>query len=160
MSAFLKEQKAAIQNIPEKLIVRNTLSATHSGEIQKFRLREMLSEENCSRTIGRAGRTRRQKLDRTASTRRKGRDVWTIILNVEREGVGVITSNRPEGPEVSTTRRRGGNRERARRDARFQWTMAWRSGSSRARVPSLNLPTVWRDSGAGGHGRLPKRPAS
>jgi len=45
MSDFLKEQKLAIQYIPEKLIVTPTLPATPSGKIQKFRLREMLRDD-------------------------------------------------------------------------------------------------------------------
>jgi cyclohexanecarboxylate-CoA ligase len=44
MSDFLKEQKVAVQFIPEKLIVRDAMPATPSGKIQKFRLREMLRE--------------------------------------------------------------------------------------------------------------------
>lgn len=46
MSDFLKAQKLAVQYIPEKLIVRDSLPATPSGKIQKFRLREMLKEGN------------------------------------------------------------------------------------------------------------------
>jgi len=45
MSDFLKEQKLAIQYIPEKLIVTPALPATPSGKIQKFRLREMLRDD-------------------------------------------------------------------------------------------------------------------
>ncbi len=44
MSDFLKEQKVAVQYIPERLIVRDALPATPSGKIQKFKLREMLRE--------------------------------------------------------------------------------------------------------------------
>ena len=44
MSEFLKEQKVAVQYIPEKLVVRDVLPATPSGKIQKFRLREMLRD--------------------------------------------------------------------------------------------------------------------
>jgi cyclohexanecarboxylate-CoA ligase len=44
MSDFLKEQKVALQYIPEKLVVRDALPATPSGKIQKFRLREMLRD--------------------------------------------------------------------------------------------------------------------
>jgi cyclohexanecarboxylate-CoA ligase len=44
MSDFLKEQKVAMQYIPEKLIVRDALPATPSGKIQKYRLREMLRD--------------------------------------------------------------------------------------------------------------------
>ncbi len=44
IQAFLKEQKVAIQYIPERLIVRDALPSTPSGKIQKFRLREMLQD--------------------------------------------------------------------------------------------------------------------
>lgn len=39
---FLKAQKLAVQYIPEKLVVLDTMPATPSGKIQKFRLRDML----------------------------------------------------------------------------------------------------------------------
>jgi cyclohexanecarboxylate-CoA ligase len=39
---FLKSQQVAIQYMPEKLIVRDTVPTTPSGKIQKFKLREML----------------------------------------------------------------------------------------------------------------------
>jgi len=42
MSEFLKAQKLAVQYVPEKLILRDSLPATPSGKIQKFRLRDML----------------------------------------------------------------------------------------------------------------------
>ncbi|OKO71967.1 cyclohexanecarboxylate-CoA ligase [Bradyrhizobium sp. AS23.2] len=42
MSEFLKSHKLALQYVPEKLIVRDAMPATPSGKIQKFRLREML----------------------------------------------------------------------------------------------------------------------
>lgn len=42
IQAFLKEQKVAIQYIPERLIVRDSIPSTPSGKIQKFKLREML----------------------------------------------------------------------------------------------------------------------
>ena len=42
MVEFLKEQKVALQYIPEKLVVRDDLPSTPSGKIQKFRLREMM----------------------------------------------------------------------------------------------------------------------
>ena len=42
MTAFLKSQKLAIQYIPERLILRDAMPATPSGKIQKFRLRDML----------------------------------------------------------------------------------------------------------------------
>jgi cyclohexanecarboxylate-CoA ligase len=45
MTAFLKSQKLATQYIPERLIVRDVLPATPSGKIQKFRLREMLKND-------------------------------------------------------------------------------------------------------------------
>jgi cyclohexanecarboxylate-CoA ligase len=44
MVDFLKEQKVALQYIPERLIVREAMPATPSGKIQKFRLREMLRD--------------------------------------------------------------------------------------------------------------------
>ncbi|EER59030.1 cyclohexanecarboxylate-CoA ligase, partial [Acidovorax delafieldii 2AN] len=39
---FLKEQRIAVQYIPERLIVRDAMPSTPSGKIQKFKLREML----------------------------------------------------------------------------------------------------------------------
>jgi len=45
MTAFLKSEKLAIQYIPERLIVRDVLPATPSGKIQKFRLRDMLQND-------------------------------------------------------------------------------------------------------------------
>jgi cyclohexanecarboxylate-CoA ligase len=39
---FMKAQKIAMQYIPERLIVRDSMPATPSGKIQKFKLREML----------------------------------------------------------------------------------------------------------------------
>ncbi|SOZ08231.1 cyclohexanecarboxylate-CoA ligase [Cupriavidus taiwanensis] len=42
MVDWLKQQKMALQYIPEKLVVRDALPATPAGKIQKFRLREML----------------------------------------------------------------------------------------------------------------------
>lgn len=44
MVEFLKAQKVAIQYIPERLVVRDAMPATPSGKIQKFRLRDMLSD--------------------------------------------------------------------------------------------------------------------
>ena len=44
MVAFLKEQKVALQYLPERLIVRDAMPATPSGKIQKFKLREMLRD--------------------------------------------------------------------------------------------------------------------
>jgi cyclohexanecarboxylate-CoA ligase len=41
---FLKEQKVAIQYIPERLVVRDSMPSTPSGKIQKFKLREMLRD--------------------------------------------------------------------------------------------------------------------
>ena len=41
--AFMKAQKVAVQYIPERLIVRDTMPSTPSGKIQKFKLREMLA---------------------------------------------------------------------------------------------------------------------
>jgi cyclohexanecarboxylate-CoA ligase len=39
---YMKSQKIALQYIPEKLIVRESMPSTPSGKIQKFKLREML----------------------------------------------------------------------------------------------------------------------
>jgi cyclohexanecarboxylate-CoA ligase len=44
MVEFLKVQKVALQYIPERLIVRDTMPATPSGKIQKFKLRAMLRD--------------------------------------------------------------------------------------------------------------------
>jgi cyclohexanecarboxylate-CoA ligase len=44
MVEFLKAQKLAIQYVPERLLVRDTMPATPSGKVQKFRLREMLRD--------------------------------------------------------------------------------------------------------------------
>jgi cyclohexanecarboxylate-CoA ligase len=41
---FLKAQKVALQYIPERLIVLDTMPATPSGKVQKFKLREMVKE--------------------------------------------------------------------------------------------------------------------
>jgi cyclohexanecarboxylate-CoA ligase len=46
MVEFLKTQKLAVQYIPERLIVREAMPATPSGKIQKFRLREMLQQND------------------------------------------------------------------------------------------------------------------
>uniref|UniRef100_UPI003341E75B cyclohexanecarboxylate-CoA ligase n=1 Tax=Castellaniella defragrans TaxID=75697 RepID=UPI003341E75B len=45
IQAFLKAQKVAIQYVPERLILRDTMPATPSGKIQKFKLREILQDE-------------------------------------------------------------------------------------------------------------------
>jgi cyclohexanecarboxylate-CoA ligase len=42
--AYLKEQKVAIQYIPERLEVRQSMPSTPSGKIQKFKLREDLRD--------------------------------------------------------------------------------------------------------------------
>jgi cyclohexanecarboxylate-CoA ligase len=42
--AFLKGQGVALQYIPERLEVRDSLPSTPTGKVQKFRLREMLRE--------------------------------------------------------------------------------------------------------------------
>ncbi len=42
--AFMKAQKVALQYIPERLILRDTMPTTPSGKIQKFKLREMLAD--------------------------------------------------------------------------------------------------------------------
>ncbi|MFJ4290800.1 cyclohexanecarboxylate-CoA ligase [Cupriavidus sp. NPDC089707] len=44
MVDWLKEQKMALQYIPEKLVVRDALPATPAGKIQKFRLRDLLRD--------------------------------------------------------------------------------------------------------------------
>ena len=44
LQAFMKEQKVAIQYVPERLIVMDTMPSTPSGKIQKFRLREIARE--------------------------------------------------------------------------------------------------------------------
>ena len=40
---FLREQKVAVQYIPERLVVRESMPATPSGKIQKFKLRELIA---------------------------------------------------------------------------------------------------------------------
>lgn len=42
MVDFLKSQRIALQYIPERLIVQDTMPATPSGKIQKFKLRELV----------------------------------------------------------------------------------------------------------------------
>ncbi|MFD0667251.1 cyclohexanecarboxylate-CoA ligase [Ramlibacter sp. MAHUQ-53] len=42
MVAYLKEQKVAMQYIPEKLVVQEAMPSTPSGKIQKFKLREQV----------------------------------------------------------------------------------------------------------------------
>ena len=42
IQAFLKEQKVALQYVPEKLVVTEAMPTTPSGKIQKFKLREMM----------------------------------------------------------------------------------------------------------------------
>jgi cyclohexanecarboxylate-CoA ligase len=44
IAAFLKEQKVALQYVPERVVVHDAMPATPSGKIQKFRLREMLRD--------------------------------------------------------------------------------------------------------------------
>jgi cyclohexanecarboxylate-CoA ligase len=44
MVDFLKAQKVATQYIPERLVVRESMPATPSGKIQKFKLREMVRD--------------------------------------------------------------------------------------------------------------------
>ncbi|UYO45089.1 cyclohexanecarboxylate-CoA ligase [Rhodopseudomonas palustris] len=46
MVEFLKAQKLALQYIPERLVVRDAMPATPSGKIQKFRLRDMLQQDD------------------------------------------------------------------------------------------------------------------
>jgi cyclohexanecarboxylate-CoA ligase len=45
MVDYLKEQKVALQYIPEKLVIRDAMPSTPSGKIQKFKLREILLEQ-------------------------------------------------------------------------------------------------------------------
>lgn len=45
MVDFLKAQKVALQYIPERLIVRETMPSTATGKIQKYKLRELLRDE-------------------------------------------------------------------------------------------------------------------
>jgi len=45
MVNYLKEQKVALQYIPEKLVIRDAMPSTPSGKIQKFKLREILLEQ-------------------------------------------------------------------------------------------------------------------
>jgi cyclohexanecarboxylate-CoA ligase len=54
MVDFLKAQKAALQYIPERLLVLDQMPATPSGKIQKFKLRELV-KENASSTQAAAG---------------------------------------------------------------------------------------------------------
>jgi cyclohexanecarboxylate-CoA ligase len=42
---YLKEQKIALQYIPERLEIRDAMPSTPSGKIQKFKLREMLRDQ-------------------------------------------------------------------------------------------------------------------
>ncbi|MCL1962025.1 MAG: cyclohexanecarboxylate-CoA ligase [Desulfovibrionaceae bacterium] len=42
---FLKNQKVALQYIPERLVVREAMPSTPSGKVQKFKLREQLREQ-------------------------------------------------------------------------------------------------------------------
>ncbi|MBI2749560.1 MAG: cyclohexanecarboxylate-CoA ligase [Burkholderiales bacterium] len=44
MVAYFKEQKVAIQYIPERLVLRDAIPSTPSGKMQKFKLREMLRD--------------------------------------------------------------------------------------------------------------------
>lgn len=41
---YMKSQKVTMQYIPERLIVRDAMPSTPSGKIQKFKLREMISD--------------------------------------------------------------------------------------------------------------------
>ena len=40
----VQDQKVAMQYIPEKLLVQESMPSTASGKIQKFKLREMIAE--------------------------------------------------------------------------------------------------------------------
>jgi len=44
MVTYLKEQKVAIQYIPERLEMREAMPSTPSGKIQKFKLRDELRD--------------------------------------------------------------------------------------------------------------------
>ena len=44
MVAYFKEQKVAVQYIPERLVLRDAIPSTPSGKMQKFKLREMLRD--------------------------------------------------------------------------------------------------------------------
>ena len=48
ISDFLKAQKVALQYIPERLVLRETMPSTPSGKIQKFKLRELLRAEEAN----------------------------------------------------------------------------------------------------------------
>lgn len=48
ISGFLKAQKVALQYIPERLVLRETMPSTPSGKIQKFKLRELLRAEEAN----------------------------------------------------------------------------------------------------------------
>ncbi len=45
---FLKDQKVAVQYIPERLVVRDAMPSTPSGKIQKFKLREELLRDGAA----------------------------------------------------------------------------------------------------------------
>ena len=42
---FMKAQQVALQYVPEKLVVLDSMPSTPSGKIQKFRLREMVRDQ-------------------------------------------------------------------------------------------------------------------
>ena len=44
MVEFLKARKLAVSYLPERLVLRESMPATPSGKIQKFKLREMLRD--------------------------------------------------------------------------------------------------------------------
>ena len=44
MLAFMKEQRVAMQYVPERLVVLDAMPATPSGKVQKFKLRDMLRD--------------------------------------------------------------------------------------------------------------------
>ncbi|HMO45949.1 MAG TPA: cyclohexanecarboxylate-CoA ligase [Rubrivivax sp.] len=46
MTEFLKSHKLALQYLPERLEIREALPATPSGKIQKFKLRDVLTQES------------------------------------------------------------------------------------------------------------------
>ncbi|SPB12762.1 AMP-dependent ligase [Caballeronia novacaledonica] len=45
IAGFLKSHKVAMQYIPERLVVRDSLPTTPAGKVQKFKLRELLRED-------------------------------------------------------------------------------------------------------------------
>ena len=44
LQAFMQTQQVAIQYVPERLVVMDSMPSTPSGKIQKFRLREIVRD--------------------------------------------------------------------------------------------------------------------